>query len=173
MAQFQKVDGFEHKIGELSIHSLDEGRLDAALEFVRDIRIAYTKKLNEVIAAKDNKFNKLAETLGSKEAVIDLQQEHHNKNLEDLLLNKQSLNKIILHQEKLTRKTEPVYYVSSSNCGRSHFLGYKKTFLGMQTDTFWFNVAVAWAMTVLLYIALYYDWLRKILGLLSSARVKR
>jgi len=47
---------------------------------------------------------------------------------------------------------------------RTHFFAPKKHFLGVYFDTYWFNVSVIWIMTFILYIALYFEWLKKLIG---------
>ncbi|NPA67560.1 MAG: hypothetical protein GXO50_03015, partial [Chlorobi bacterium] len=56
---------------------------------------------------------------------------------------------------------------------RSHFYAPHKYFMGKTYDTFWFNLFVIWAMSVLLYIPLYYDHLRKIIEFFGNVKFSK
>jgi hypothetical protein len=49
-----------------------------------------------------------------------------------------------------------------------NFLRQKNIFYGVYFETYWFNLTVVWAMTLLLYVALYFEWLKKLIGSLES-----
>ncbi len=97
---------------------------------------------------------------------IKFRNKYHNEHLDDIVRNIYEKNKILRFNEKLVRQEEPIYQEpdDSNFIGfRAHFYAPHKYFMGHTFGTFWFNIFVIWAMSVLLYIPLYYDHLRKII----------
>ncbi len=74
--------------------------------------------------------------------------------------------KILSYNDRLIQKIDPVFLdpqPSSVIDFRSHFYAPRKHFLGKYFDTYWFNMTVIWFLTLIFYITLYYDLLRKVL----------
>jgi hypothetical protein len=97
----------------------------------------------------------------------------HNKSLETWVLNSESKE---IYRETpcgIMQKIAPVYKSPDFKYGRAHFLASQKKVAGIFIDTFWFNLAVIWMMCIVLYLALYFDWLRKIITWSSVVPVRR
>ena len=90
---------------------------------------------------------------------------HHNKSLEALLLNIDSKEFYRYTANGIMQKAAPVYKEPDFAYGRAHFFAPYKNFFGQKINTLWFNVLALWSVVVLLYIALYFDWLRTIVHL--------
>ena len=102
---------------------------------------------------------------------VKFRNKFHNENLDDIVRNVYEKNKILRFKDKLIRQEEPIYMEpdDSNIIGiRSHFYAPNKYFLGKFYSTFWFNVLFIWLMSLLLYIPLYYDHLRKILNFFGN-----
>ena len=121
---------------------------------------------------RDNKFNKLMQKMG-KDEIFNFHQKNYNKSIANLVLNKREFKKIIEYNGKLVQKKDPIFILPSSNYGRTQFYSSNKYFLGYTFDTFWFNVAVIWFGTFLLYLALLSDLLRKILGYFENIKFRK
>jgi hypothetical protein len=48
---------------------------------------------------------------------------------------------------------------------KAHYYAPKKPFFGLMISTFWFNTAIIWVMSIILYFVLYYKLLQKLLDL--------
>lgn len=90
-----------------------------------------------------------------------LEMDHHNENLANFCLNLRSEDRIIETNKKLIQKADPVYMLPTSNYGRAHFYAPCKKFGNVHIDTYWFNLGAIWLLTLLLYLTLYTDLLRK------------
>ena len=69
------------------------------------------------------------------------------------------------YKGELYQQIDPIYLDPSSDAPigvRSHFFAPRKNFLGRYYDTYSFNIAFIWFMTILLYLALYFDLLGKL-----------
>jgi hypothetical protein len=88
-----------------------------------------------------------------------------NEKLDDIALNKTSKTQVVVTCSGLVRHFEPVFVKSESKgllCAQ--FYSYSKSFFGCQLETIWFNVIIIWLMSALLYISLYFDAMKKMLG---------
>ena len=91
-----------------------------------------------------------------------------NESLQDLVTNRTEVQKIIVTNEELIQKDDPLYMdPKNTRLLDAPFYTYKKYWFGIPLSTFTANILVLWGMTILLIIALYYDLLRKCLTLFS------
>ena len=61
--------------------------------------------------------------------------------------------------------------IPTSITGRAHFYAPVKIIGNRSVDTLWFNIMVIWLMSVILYITLYFDVIRKSLNFLGRFRL--
>jgi ABC-type multidrug transport system ATPase subunit len=98
---------------------------------------------------------------GGKEAYLEMEERYTNNRLEDLLLNKGQF--IVRWNNRFVRKSSPIYQVPDSKFARAHLFAPVKRLGPLHVDTYWFNLLLIWFSGVLLYLALYYDLLRRFL----------
>ena len=99
---------------------------------------------------------------------------YHNESISDLATKFTEKNKILQYKDELVQQNDPVFRDPLPNHlldFRSHFLAPRKHFLGMYFDTFWFNLSAIWIMTILLYVTLYYESLKKLIELFSKIKL--
>ena len=95
----------------------------------------------------------------------------HNETIADIVKKVYEKNKILRYQDRLVQQVDPIYLEPKDNglfTFRTHFYAPHKRFLGGIFDTYWFNIIVVWTMIISLYIALYYELLKKLLLLLGK-----
>jgi hypothetical protein len=74
-------------------------------------------------------------------------------------------HQIVEYNGELYQQIDPIYLdpVPKGFIGiRSHFFAPRKYFLGFYYDTYNFNIAFIWCMTLLLYAVLYFDLLGRL-----------
>ena len=85
-----------------------------------------------------------------------------------MLKNIGTKRRVITSDDELVQKIYPVYakneHPNHALDFRTNFYYPEKYFAGSYIDTKFFNLAIIWFMTVILFIAVYFDWLRKIVG---------
>ncbi len=81
--------------------------------------------------------------------------------------NTNSLKKVYEYEGKLIQKAAPIYKLPESRIGRSHFYAGVKRLGNLKIKTLWFNIAILWIMTLVLYGFLVSDLGRKIIELLN------
>lgn len=86
-------------------------------------------------------------------------------------------NKIVQYQGQLIQKYNPIY---NDEHRPGHFFDFSATlyqphkyFAGYLVETFYFNLAVIWVFTILFYITLYFDVLRKIIVMFENRRYRK
>ncbi|MFC1732927.1 ATP-binding cassette domain-containing protein [candidate division KSB1 bacterium] len=116
---------------------------------------------------KDQYIYKISKSKGS-EYLYDQKLNHHNKALEVLVLNTEAKNYYRETANGIMQKIAPIYKDPDFHNGRAHFLASEKRVFRMRIDTLYFNLAIILLMCTILYIALYFDWLRKVIELFGE-----
>jgi ABC transport system ATP-binding/permease protein len=94
-----------------------------------------------------------------------------NESLQDLVTNRTEVQKIIITDDQLIQKDDPLYMdPKNTRLLDAPFYTCKKYWFGIPMSTFLANVLVLWGMTILMIVALYYDLLRKVLGIFSRVK---
>lgn len=143
-----------------------------ATEFLKALRKrTFVPKMNEAgLQIEKIKLNREME-LG-KDGLVRLRYDYENEDLKNLLL-----GSLVLRQDytfnagdRIIQKFEPGYMKATSPWGRAHFYAPVKRLGDFEIRTYWFNTAVLWIVSVLLYLALCYKLLQKLLDYLSRFR---
>jgi hypothetical protein len=100
----------------------------------------------------------------------DFKNRHYNEKLSDLVRNTGNMDKISVQRDHIIQLSDPIYNTNLRPAHifdyRAHFYAPEKPFLFRRFNTFWFNITVIWGFTVLLYVTLYFEVLRKSLRVL-------
>ncbi len=103
----------------------------------------------------------------------EIKNQYYNENLADLVRNLSAKERVREFNGRLLQNVDPVFNVpkeSGSFLGyRTHFFAPCKHLFGLTFDTFWFNLSVIWTMTLLMYLALYFELLRKLITSIEKA----
>ena len=107
----------------------------------------------------------------------DYKNKYFNKSLSDLVRNTAMKERLLEHNGKLIQQINPIFnspeYPAHALDYRTHFFAPKKHLFGTYFNTYYFNIVIIWFMTILLYIALYYELLRKIIEFFSKVKIQR
>jgi ABC transport system ATP-binding/permease protein len=132
-------------------------------QFINTLKKQYNKTYNE----STEKIDKLTKKIGEQE-FQKLRDLHDNESLNDIVTNRYSEDKIIQAKDRFVQKSDPIYLVPRGvKFLDTHFYAPSKFLFGKQISTFWANILVLWIMTIITIVALYFDWLRKIIELTS------
>jgi len=101
---------------------------------------------------------------------------YQNEYLTDIVRKSFEKNKILEYDYELVQQIDPIYK-DPTTTGlinvRTHFFAPRKYFLGRFFDTYWFNISVIWLYSLLLYISLYFDFLKKFMDFFGKISFKR
>ncbi len=162
------INSLNFKDYDIEEHGYD---LMDRLEVIKEFYLAVYSTANEL---KEDLIN--YQDQQKPKYYVTFRDKFHNEHLDDIVRNIYEKNKILRFKDKLVRQEEPIYMEpdDSNFIGiRSHFYAPNKYFMGKYYSTFWFNVIFIWAMSLLLYIPLYYDHLRKIIGFFGNISFKK
>ncbi len=156
-------------------NSLVPGKFDyeiaeKAKVYLQQIKSFYKNRYFKIRDEKDLLIKQLKKENGN-QFLSDQKKKYHNKSLEVLVLNSDTKSYFRVTPSGYIQKIAPIYKDPDLKNGRAHFLASQKNLFGYMVDTFHFNLAVIWMMSFFLYIALYFNWLRKILELPANLKL--
>jgi len=132
----------------------------------------YGEKFLRISRQKENYLNFYLDR--DPEAYNRLRDQYHNEAVSDIVRKVYEKNKIIEYDHTLVQHYDPIYqdpFVPDVLTLRTHFFSPGKPLLGKIYDTYCYNMAVIWLLTLFLYCALYFEWLKKLINL--SQRYKK
>ena len=115
----------------------------------------------------------LVNKLGGMFAFAAFRDAHENNQLSDILLNNNSIHKVEQKGDILVRYYHPIFQIPESKNGRAHLYAPVKRLGNLHIDTLWFNVFVIWLTSLILFLTLYHDTIRKTLKLLETLKLKK
>jgi ABC transport system ATP-binding/permease protein len=133
----------------------------AANDLIESLRKYYIDVFNYA----DNKKNSLVVKLqneGNNE-YMSLRNNYHNTSLEEFVINKNESTKIMEYQGELVQKMDPIFMDPQSRFIKAHFYSPTKRIFNLYVDTYYMNILVLWAISLILYTALYFRVLKKII----------
>lgn len=116
----------------------------------------YSKVFSANNQAKTNKVNNLIKNL--KDTYYSYLDTYYNESVSDQVRKIYEKKKLVEFNNSLVRLSEPVYLdpVPENKLGfRTHFFAPRKYFLGKYYETYNFNMAFIWILTLILYVNLY------------------
>lgn len=135
-------------------------------EFLAAYKKFYQDAYNKSVAAKEAQMASLENEEGSDYNLNKFKDSYYNESLADLVKNVDEKERIIEFEGRLIQQINPVF-VDPVPDGpldyRAHFFAPKKNLFGTMVSTFLFNLMVVWIMTLILYVTLYFELLRKLI----------
>lgn len=169
--------GYElKKIGTDAFKDLDAlqiGRFDSAVyyktdNFLKVLREYYSIKGRKASDKRDSIQMLYQEGTDSTPDYNTLRLRYINESVTDMVENAQDPNRIIEWQGELVQRFYPIYFTEHRPTNpidfTANFYVPTKHFAGNYYDTLYFNIAVIWIFTALLYVALYYQLLNKVIS---------
>jgi hypothetical protein len=152
------VGDFHLRPHELDPETVSESELDKASSLLSALKKHY---LNQFSIASREKERYLGRLMSDRrELYFQWLNLYHNESVADQVKKIYEKHQIVEYKGELYQQIEPIYLdpAPGSFPGiRSHFFAPRKYFLGRYYDTYHFNIAFIWFMTLVLYLVLYYD----------------
>ena len=137
---------------------------ESAKSHLKQLEDYYNKRYNQIKNEKDQLIYRLEKEKGD-QFLYNQKMKYHNKSLEVLVLNSDPEEFYHETPSGYVQKVAPIYKDPDLRNGRAHFLASQKNLFGHFIDTYKFNIGIIWLMSTFLYIALYYNWFRKLIQL--------
>ncbi|OFY45435.1 MAG: hypothetical protein A2X22_03585 [Bacteroidetes bacterium GWF2_49_14] len=144
---------------------------DSITAHLSGLRELYKKLYRSAEQYKDKITNDLVARMGSEE-LLRLKMEQHNGSLASLVINERADELVIAGYNRFHVKVAPIYRNPSSRLGRAHFYAPVKQVGPWYFSTLIFNSLVLTLLILFLFIALYFDWLKKVMDGMGNFKRK-
>lgn len=134
------------------------------------LRTTFRNNEKRLLAQLDS-LKSLKEKQLGQEQFLTLRENNYNERLADIVLNRRTTGKIYEAENRFIQKADPVFMRPGSGYGRAHFFAPYKQIGNLRIGTLLFNVLVIWMMTIVLFITLYYNLLKRFIVLLESLKL--
>ena len=108
--------------------------------------------------------------------INDEKNKYHNESLSDLVKNITTKARLIEYNGKIIQQINPIYQ-DPKPIGvldyRTAFFLPEKNLLGQTVSTFIFDILVIWMMSLVLYMALYFEWMRKLVDSFGKVNIPK
>ena len=126
-------------------------------KFLSDLNNYYLKQYMLANRVKQNQLNQIMKE--RREVYYSMLNKYHNEKVSDHVKKIYEKNKIIESDGRLYQQSNPIFLYPQSF--RAHFYAPVKKAGSKYVDTYWFNIAFIWFLTIVLYLILYFDLLNK------------
>ncbi|MBS1680429.1 MAG: ATP-binding cassette domain-containing protein [Bacteroidetes bacterium] len=152
------------------LNNLQVGKFDSATyltanHFLKALREFYSTRSQNVQVEREKLMTSLTDDEAKKVAIEKLKAKYQNEAVTTMVENTQNPVRIVEWEGELVQKIYPIYF---NEHRPEHLFDFRdnfyipvKYFAGQKIDTLYFNLSMIWIMTSLLYVALYYELLKK------------
>jgi hypothetical protein len=156
-------------VDSMNVKDFSDETANAADTFLDSLKGYFNNEYSVGRLLKDSIEGSLVAKIGAEE-LNEMKDAYENNRLIELATDYDNKYKTVVTAEKIVQKLDPGYRKSTSGFGRSHFFAPTKMLGSWEIDTYSFNLFVIWLVTLLLYTALYFNLLRKFVGLSGYIR---
>jgi ABC transport system ATP-binding/permease protein len=164
------------------VDALAPGKFDSAIykkthQFLITLKEYYGIRSKNAMNDKEKLTTQLTSTPELQNTYDAMRLKYQNESVTRMVERSNEAVRIAEWKGELVQKIYPIYFEGHRP---NHFLDFRenfyvpaKYFWGRKIDTLYFNIGMIWAMTVLLYIAVYFDLLKKLVHALETRRKYR
>ncbi|MEP2771843.1 MAG: ATP-binding cassette domain-containing protein [Fulvivirga sp.] len=161
---------------ELILEKFDSSTYLNTAAFLSTLKQLYVNQYNQAFAQKVSITDSLTRTEEDRQKFDSLRLTYQNEAIQTELKNINTIYRVIELDDHLIQKIYPVYFDDHEPAHlfdfRVKFYAPKKHFAGGFYDTLFFNISVIWVMSVVLFVILYFNGLKALIGLFAN-RAKR
>ncbi len=143
---------------------------DSTREFLNRADAIFSMASNSANDRKDSFYNL------NKQGLDKLRDDYYNFKLEEIVTKYYERKKILFFKNSIVQNYDPVY-LDPVKKGfprfRTHFYAPGKFIFGMKADTFTFNISLVLFSTIILYLALYYELIAKLVIFTEKFRLRK
>ncbi|MDF9799808.1 ABC-type multidrug transport system ATPase subunit [Catalinimonas alkaloidigena] len=158
-----------------TLEGLSQANINKVNAYFEGMKKHYMQSFNKAVEKQEKLVYYFESQPGIEYDLNDYKNRYFNESLADLVRNINVSDRIIEYEGKLLQRIDPVFNEPMVNTGffnyRTHFFAPKKQFAGKLMDTYYFNIAVIWLMTIVLYITLYYELFAKLMERIGNLKI--
>ena len=176
LGKYHYTNDIKKIITQDSINSYDTGSVQQLKNHLNTIKEVYNRSLIKASQKVDSIFYLMEDKYTNKE-IYALQEKYYNDYLADILKNSNSEKSLTLFNDEIVQLINPIFnrpYPSSNIINyRAHFYAPFKYFAKNYYTTYWFNITFIWMLTIVLYILLYFNVLKKSINYIENIFQRR
>jgi ABC transport system ATP-binding/permease protein len=157
-----KTPQVKYDVSQLMNNQLTAESLTAARDYIELVRKFYMEMSKSAVNARDRDIE--AQERADKDGFIRMKKNYTNESLEDFVRNQNEKEKIVRFKNQLYQNYDQIFLDPEPSFIKAHFYAPRKQVFGVYVDTLTVNVAVLWIMTLILYIALYFKLLQRVIN---------
>jgi len=155
---------------DLNYEKFNESVSNQAKSYIDSLAIFIRARNKSMVESKDSLLKAIVAIMGE-QAFQKQREADYDETLADIVLNRLGTIKIYETEKKLLQKADPVLMPPGSQYGRAHFYAPFKKLGNTRIDTLLFNTGAIWLMTIVLFVTLYLDVLKRFVFFLESLRI--
>ncbi len=160
----------------LTIEKFNQQAAINTMDYLLALNEYYEKVYDTADKRKNNMIGYLTQT--KPDVYRKFYDTYYNEHLADMVKKvfEKEKNKLLIYKHRLVQQIDPIYLDPIPNHYfdfRTHLYAPRKHFMGKYYDTYWFNLLVIWTFTVILYITLYFDVLKRLIELPEYIKMRR
>lgn len=144
-------------------------------DYLKAMEVFYRRKFNEAVLNKEKMIYFFESSEEYDYDYNGLKNHYHNESLYDIVRNITVKERIIEFEGKLIQQLDPIFAVPGPPKHildyRAHFLAPQKHFLNTYFSTYYFNIAIIWFMTVVLFVMLYFEVFSKLMDRMGKVKL--
>ncbi|HZY79992.1 MAG TPA: ATP-binding cassette domain-containing protein [Cyclobacteriaceae bacterium] len=165
------------EVEKLVIGKFDSVTYVKTNQFLNLLKEFYNVRLNKAIREREAMIAEATDTPEKLAQFNEAKERYQNEAVTSLVENTTDPVRIVEWNGELLQKIYPIYSEDRRPSGpldfRAPFYSPVKQFMGTKFNTLYFNIAVIWTMTIVLYIALYFEALKKLVNSVEMWRKYR
>ena len=142
-------------------------------DFLDKAILIYRNRYNKAVDERDAVYAELVSALGGEDEFLQFRQRYYNKQLAAVVTNEKEIPNYSVHDGEMVPIKDAIFRDPAGKPGGHIFMHPVKMFFQTKVDTFWFNLAVIWIFSGLLFVLLYYDVIRRVLTYIETLRLNR
>jgi len=153
------------ELNQLAVGQFDSTVYQKTSEFLATLKKFYNLRSRNAQVEKEKLVAYLTDGEEKRVAFEELKMKYQNNEVSIMVENKQDIKRVVEWDGELVQKIYPIYF---NEHRPNHFFDFRdnfyipaKYFAGQKFDTLYFNLSIIWLMTIFLYVALYYELLKK------------
>lgn len=132
--------------------------VEDALDFIYQSKSAFANQYSTLKHQRDRQIEqRYPQNDNGRNLFILSKEKYHNKSIDDLVRNRFALPSMVQFNNEYIQKSDPIYQVSSSKIGRSHFWAPYKQLGNLPLQTYWYNLIAIWVMIIAFYFVLIFN----------------
>ncbi len=169
MADIYNIPTFKY-IESFTPSAFNHDIADSLFTYLKKLDVIFSNASNQASDTKDIFYNLNQDRLNK------LRNGYYNYKLEEIVTKYYERNKILIYNNSIIQNIDPIYldpYKTGFLSFRTHFFAPTKNIFGMRADTLTFNIVLVLMSTILLYLALYYEVLARIVKFFENIRIRK